>query len=243
MTTADYGRDAFDFVEGLNKSTTVSAVMDDAERAFNRFGFETIIIAGLPLNSSADFSSRVIAKRWPTKWYELYTKLNYEHVDPVVRHCRQTAAPFEWADAPYDPIKEPRAAEVMHRATDFRMSKGFLTPIHGIDGFRAAISLGGQDLDLHARSKRALHFMSLYVFEAICNFVDPPNEANVRLTPRERETLTWASLGKTAYEIGAILHIGQRTVEEHLATAARKLGASNRTHAVAIAIRNRLIIP
>jgi LuxR family quorum sensing-dependent transcriptional regulator len=63
------------------------------------------------------------------------------------------------------------------------------------------------------------------------------------LTPRERETLSWALLGKTAHEIGAILHIGQRTVEEHLATAARKLGAVNRTHAVAIAIRNRLIVP
>lgn len=160
-----------------------------------------------------------------------------------MRHYRRTAAPFEWAEAPYDPIKEPRAAEVMHRAADFRMSKGFLTPIHGVDGFRAAISLGGQTIDLHPRSKRALHFMSLYIFETICKLIDPQTESNVRLTPRKRETLAWASLGKTAYEIGAILHIGQRTVEEHLATAARKLGAANRTHAVAIAIRNRLIVP
>ena len=59
MTTADYGRDAFDFVDGLDRHTTVDGVMDDAERAFGRFGFETIIVAGLPLNSGQDFSSRV----------------------------------------------------------------------------------------------------------------------------------------------------------------------------------------
>lgn len=55
--------------------------------------------------------------------------------------------------------------------------------------------------------------------------------------------IAWASQGKSAWEIGEILHITQRTAEEHLATAARKLGAVNRTHAVAIAIRHRIINP
>jgi LuxR family quorum sensing-dependent transcriptional regulator len=61
------------------------------------------------------------------------------------------------------------------------------------------------------------------------------------LTPREREVLTWISLGKSAWEIGEILSIAKRTVDEHAQTAARKLGATNRTQAVAIAIRDRLI--
>lgn len=243
MATLDYRRDAFDFVERLNRHTTVSGVMDDAERTFNRFGFETIIIAGLPLVAGGDFSSRVIAKRWPAGWFDLYTRNNYEHRDPVVRYCRRTTTPFEWAEAPYDRAKEPGAAEVMDRAIDFRMSKGFITPIHGIGGFKAGISLGGQDLDLNRYSKPALHLMSLYVFEAVCKLIDSQPESDHGLTARERETLSWASQGKTAYEIGAILHIGQRTVEEHLATAARKLGAANRTHAVAIAIRHRIIVP
>ncbi|KQW22636.1 transcriptional regulator [Afipia sp. Root123D2] len=243
MVAVDYGRDAFDFIDGLNRHTTVVGVMDDAERAFNRFGFETIIVAGLPLNPNGDFSSRVMAKRWPAGWFDLYTQNDYEHDDPVVRHCRRTTQPFEWAEAPYDRIKEPRAAEVMNRATDFRMSKGFITPIHGLGGFKAVVSLGGQNIDLNLRSKPALHIMSLYAFEAICTLMDSQPATSYGLTPRERETLSWASQGKTAYEIGAILHIGQRTVEEHLTTAARKLGASNRTHAVAIAIRNRIIVP
>ncbi len=61
------------------------------------------------------------------------------------------------------------------------------------------------------------------------------------LTPREREVLAWAARGKSAWEIGGILSITKRTVDEHVQTAMRKLGALNRTQAVAIALRDRLI--
>jgi LuxR family quorum sensing-dependent transcriptional regulator len=61
------------------------------------------------------------------------------------------------------------------------------------------------------------------------------------LTSREAEVLTWVARGKSAWEIGEILHITKRTVDEHVKTAARKIGASNRTHAVALAIRDRMI--
>jgi DNA-binding CsgD family transcriptional regulator len=61
------------------------------------------------------------------------------------------------------------------------------------------------------------------------------------LTPREREVLWWASQGKSAWEIGKILHITKRTVDEHTRNATRKLDAVNRTQAVAIALREKLI--
>jgi DNA-binding CsgD family transcriptional regulator len=61
------------------------------------------------------------------------------------------------------------------------------------------------------------------------------------LTLREREVLWWAAQGKSALDIAAILAITKRTVDEHIQNAARRLGASNRTQAVAIALRDRLI--
>ncbi len=71
-----------------------------------------------------------------------------------------------------------------------------------------------------------------------------PAPATVRehsLTPREREVLWWAAQGKSAWEIGEILHIAKRTVDEHTQKAIRKLGAVNRTQAVAIAFSERLL--
>ncbi|MBR0852102.1 autoinducer binding domain-containing protein [Bradyrhizobium diazoefficiens] len=242
MSAVDYGREALDFIEGLEAHRTVPATMDALEAAFARFGFEHIIVTGLP-NPDQRFSQMVLAKRWPVEWFKLYTEKNYDRVDPVVRKCRQSVNPFEWSEAPYDSELEPGAAEVMRRAADFRMSRGFVVPIHGLTGYEAGVSLGGVHLDLNARSKPALHLMAMYGFERIRRLLQPEPHSSARLTPREREAIAWASQGKSAWEIGEILNITQRTAEEHLATAARKLGAVNRTHAVAIAIRLNIINP
>ncbi|MCZ7643050.1 MAG: helix-turn-helix transcriptional regulator [Pseudorhodoplanes sp.] len=61
------------------------------------------------------------------------------------------------------------------------------------------------------------------------------------ITAREKEVLTWSAMGKSAWEIGEILQISKRTVDEHIQTTFRKLGAVNRVQAVAIAMRDRLI--
>jgi LuxR family quorum sensing-dependent transcriptional regulator len=61
------------------------------------------------------------------------------------------------------------------------------------------------------------------------------------LTAREIEVLRWVANGKSAWEIGEILHITKRTVDEHVQTSVRKLGAVNRTHAVALAIGDGII--
>ena len=61
------------------------------------------------------------------------------------------------------------------------------------------------------------------------------------LTSREAEVLTWVARGKSAWEIGEILKITKRTVDEHAQAAVRRIGAVNRTHAVALAIRDRVI--
>ncbi len=61
------------------------------------------------------------------------------------------------------------------------------------------------------------------------------------LTRREIEVLEWVARGKSAWEIGDILHITKRTVDAHVHSAVRKIGAVNRTNAVAIAIRDHII--
>jgi LuxR family transcriptional regulator, quorum-sensing system regulator BjaR1 len=60
------------------------------------------------------------------------------------------------------------------------------------------------------------------------------------LTPREVEVLTWVAKGKTSLEIAQVLLITKRTVDEHVHAIMQKLGAVNRTQAVAIAIQSRI---
>ena len=67
---------------------------------------------------------------------------------------------------------------------------------------------------------------------------DTRTKSRLTLTSREIEVLTWVARGKSAWEIGEILEIVKRTVDEHAPTAVRKLVAVNRTHAAALALRD-----
>jgi len=64
---------------------------------------------------------------------------------------------------------------------------------------------------------------------------------NRTLSAREREVLALAAQGKTARGIGAILGITKRTVDAHSRAAARKLGATNKTQAVALAVGHGIV--
>jgi DNA-binding NarL/FixJ family response regulator len=61
------------------------------------------------------------------------------------------------------------------------------------------------------------------------------------ITPRELEVLTLLGRGQSNDAIAAALGIAPRTVKVHVQNILGKLGAANRTEAVAIALRQRLI--
>jgi DNA-binding CsgD family transcriptional regulator len=72
---------------------------------------------------------------------------------------------------------------------------------------------------------------------------DDPRRFGVqpRITPRELAVLRLVSLGMGGNEIGKLLGIGEETVRSHLKKVQVKLGARNRAHAAAEAIRQQLI--
>ncbi len=71
----------------------------------------------------------------------------------------------------------------------------------------------------------------------------PSGAADIRLTDRERETLTWAARGKSSAEIAMILGISERTANFHIDNSMRKLGAATRVQAAVKAALLGLIKP
>ncbi len=61
------------------------------------------------------------------------------------------------------------------------------------------------------------------------------------LTPRETEVLRWLARGLPNKELGERLHISERTVKFHVSSILTKMGASNRTEAVAAAVQRGII--
>jgi LuxR family quorum sensing-dependent transcriptional regulator len=66
--------------------------------------------------------------------------------------------------------------------------------------------------------------------------------SNSGLTQREQAVLRQASIGLTLQETAKALGLGEETVRSHFKKAQAKLGTRNRTHTVAEAMRDLLII-
>jgi len=67
-----------------------------------------------------------------------------------------------------------------------------------------------------------------------------PTKTNT-ITPREQEILRWIYLGKSNFEIGAILNISPLTVKNHVQKILRKLNVVNRAQAVGKALELRIL--
>lgn len=67
------------------------------------------------------------------------------------------------------------------------------------------------------------------------------HDQGVRLTPREREILVLTAEGCSNPEIGRRLHLAPTTIKTHLQHVYEKLGVSDRTAAVAEAMRQQLL--
>src|SRR5262245_33796037 len=141
--------------------------------------------------------------------------------------------PFDWTSAPYDPEAEPQSKNVVDRARDFNAHKVLVVPIPGPSGVIGVVGLGGSQFDEREAHKPILHMYALHAFHRLETLSAKRRRKTAVLSHREREVLVWAAEGKTAWEIGCILNISQRTVEGFFARACRKLGASNRTQAIA----------
>jgi len=69
------------------------------------------------------------------------------------------------------------------------------------------------------------------------------SQGKEELTPREEEIVKLVAEAHTGREIAAILHLSEKTVENHRANAMRKLGMRDRVELVRYAIRRGLIEP
>jgi DNA-binding CsgD family transcriptional regulator len=98
------------------------------------------------------------------------------------------------------------------------------------------ISLAGKIPD-HPRNRLILDTLAPHLHQALSR-VSSNRRAQpaATLSAREQEVLIWIREGKSSWEISMILGISERTAKFHTAAVLNKLGATNRAHAVAIAL-------
>lgn len=230
-----------DFIERLGQQPNIECLLFEFEDLISQFGFTGFAFGdlGLPPPQAGDV---IGVFTWPDAWVERWVGQNYMTVDPVVHQLLASNKPFRWRD-----IRGQAwgiGARVMDEGRDFGFSDGFGIAIHDSQGPRVGLSLGTGSYELGPREEATLHMAALY-FQSRFASLRPGSASRVgpRLSDRETECLLWVAQGKTDWEISQILTIGECTVRDHVRRSMRKLGASSRAHAVALAILHGLIRP
>ncbi|WP_375412591.1 LuxR family transcriptional regulator [uncultured Bradyrhizobium sp.] len=233
---------ALDAIEQFNRADTEVALRHQFAQAIASFGYQHLCCVSAPTVHRQSFEQKALLVSWPQGWLEQYRKSNFNAHDPVAAFARIQTKAFKWLEAPI-PAHDQLAKSVMIiSSSDYRMRCGFCVPIHGLDGFHAAISLAGFDVEDGMEVNATLELIGIYAFNRLANLKSTRRERGI-LTEREREVLRWTAAGKTAWDTGSILKIAEDTVNKHIASAMRKLDAHTRAQVVAESIRRGEIIP
>ena len=232
-----------DTIDGISRQSSVPQIAAMFCDVASGFGFTSLGFNDLPpLREGAN--PIILAESTPPGFRETYVEEQFYLVDHIGAQAREAQAPFRYSEAPYPRAETRSHHRFMQALSTFGIGKGLIIPLGRPANFPACVWLAGEDPNLGNDVKRTIQLIALFASSMAHVLRSPPSVSNNtrKVTARQREVLTWAAQGKSAWEIGKILNITKRTVDEHTQKAIRKLGAVNRTHAIVVALRDQIIV-
>lgn len=209
-----------------------------------RLGFDTMAATVVidHLLGEAEFIS---VDNTPRAYKDAFKNPTNGRRDPVMQHCKRQSVPIIWDQATYVQNGQGDKWEEQSR---FGMSNGICLALHMPEGRHFIL---GVERDQPVPSDAAeltrlvadLQLFAVCAQDAALRILLPgsPDPTLPSLTPRELESLRWTMEGKTAWEVGSVLGITERTAALHVNNATHKLGCVNKHQAVLKALRLGLL--
>lgn len=208
-----------------------------------RLGFSTVsAVAVVDKGKDSEF---VHVSNVPAAYVATHTNADHSRRDPILRHLKSHSVPILWNQQTF---VRSGAADLWEEQAPYGFHTGIAMALHlpegkhfmlGVDRDRALPS------DRHelTRVVADLQLFAVHALDAALRVLVPAASSPdaPSLTPRELEALRWTMEGKTAWEVGSILGITERTAVLHVNNAMRKLGCVNKHQAVLKALRLGLI--
>ena len=184
-----------------------------------------------------------IHKSVPAGWWDAYLDLSREAYAPIIMMARHCLAPYTWTEClrMFEPVGIDRWAHEL--GLKYGMRDGLTCPV----GARWVVVYWSRKVLSHTLSPqfRALLFMAANFAAIRLEQIVGPDPRRIgkqmSLTARELSVLRLASNGHRTRKIAQLLELGEETIRSHMKKAQTKLGAKDRLHAVAEALRHQLI--
>lgn len=218
------------------------AAQSDLGALVERYGFGQFAYAHNIVHGEITEGTSLLSN-YTKEWCDAYWLSGVGANDPVRRQTYNHERQISWLDVAET---SENAAQFFQKAGAFGVSSiGFSIPIRiGADRWSLFSISAAEFRAPGVKSLEEMRFRALSLALEFHNDIFPSYASNApegRISTREREVLHWAALGKTAWETGAIIGLKELSVQAYLKNACIKLGAANKTAAVAAAIRAGII--
>ena len=203
--------------------------------------FDYFFFSGVDLDNCHTGANIVLMSDMPEKGIAAYHSSGLVRFDPLLTLVTAEKPDLAWADVPAN-VKETHEVRALVRLLD----EHHIPP-------RIIFSQWNEDGELYgtagfARSepfseaeKTVLSWFSKSIHKDLSEPVLRGFNQQIGLTSGERTCLELASRGFTSEEIGRKLSLTTETVNSYIKIIGKKLGARNRGHAIADALRLNLI--
>ena len=229
------------FVEQSQRAGTVAELRSLFVRVMAEEGFENHFVGTITQRD-------VVNVAWldfPKGHFETYLAEHWNEVDPILSLSARATRPFCWDDAAAKLIFSEPQAVMLDECKRAGVHSIIVTPFQSQDGRSDIVGISRR----HAGQPdpRLIPILQAICAQTWCRYADLidtslTGEAEaIALTSRELEILRWIKHGKNNAEISEIMSVAVKTIEYHVGNILKKLGAGNRTAAVVIAIRNKLL--
>jgi DNA-binding CsgD family transcriptional regulator len=188
----------------------------------------------------------IVVENIPDEYKQDFYKRDSHRIDPVMQHCKRRGIPIVWNRSTYTAHGlDDRWAML----ANFGLCTGIAVALHLPNGrhfflgVERAKALPASIVDL-TRLVADIQLFAVHANEAAERLLIPADTATIarpKLTPREIQALEWTMVGKTAWELGRILSISERTAVLHITNAMRKLGCCSKHQAVLRALKLGII--
>ena len=214
----------------------------DTLKRIEEYGFDFFFFRMIPRLGNITTNSKVITN-YPNAYVERYEKGLFSHKNPLVNHCQLSIAPIIWNS---DIFRE--APDQWKASKTCGLTYGWSQSVHDPNGVVSMLSLArsshpvteGEFSEKAAKVLWLCNQLHSAMLER-CHLHHRLEIHIIRLSCRELEVLKWTSEGKIASDIGMILGLSTRTVNFHISSAMKKLGANNKTSAVVMAAKSGLL--
>jgi DNA-binding CsgD family transcriptional regulator len=209
-----------------------------------RLGFETVA-AMVVIDHLLGEPEFITVDNTPRAYLDLFKDHGNMRRDPVMQHCRRYSMPIIWDQ---DTYSREGQGEKWEEQARFGFRHGIAMALHLPEGRHFVLGVD-RDQPLPpdpaevTRLVADLQLFAVHAQDAAQRILTPAIAAPgaPSLTPRELEALRWTMEGKTAWEVGNVLGITERTAALHVNNATHKLGCVNKHQAVLKALRLGLI--